>query len=65
MTDNRLLDALSCRGVLVNVSVRYWRARKKLNPEDLGLSSDQVSGGLFLPSISADSKRAVPVVLVG
>ena len=39
MTDNRLLDALSCRGVLVNVSVRYWRARKKLNPEDQGLPS--------------------------
>jgi hypothetical protein len=56
MSDNRLLDALSCRGVLVNVSVRYWRARKKLNPEDLGLSSDQVNQRL----ISLGHKKLLP-----
>jgi hypothetical protein len=56
MSTNRLLDALSCKGVLVNVSVRYWRARKKLNPEDLGLSSDQVNQRL----ISLGHKRLLP-----
>jgi hypothetical protein len=56
MPTNRLLDALSCKGVLVNVSVRYWRARKKLNPEDLGLSSDQVNQRL----ISLGHKRLLP-----
>ena len=56
MPNNRLLDALSCRGVLVNVSVRYWRARKKLNPEDLGLSADQVNARL----ISLGHKKLLP-----
>jgi len=56
MSENRLLDALSCKGVLVNVSVRYWRARKKLNPEDLGLSADQVNARL----ISLGHKKLLP-----
>ena len=31
MTDSQqLLDALTREGVLINVSVRYWRAAKKL-----------------------------------
>jgi len=51
-----LLDALTQRGVLVSVSVRYWRARKKLNPEDIGLSRDQVDDRL----ISLGHKRLVP-----
>ena len=55
-TDSRLLDALVQKGVLVNVSVRYWRARKKLNAEDLGLSRDQVDDSL----ISLGHKRLVP-----
>ena len=56
MNDNRFLDALSCRGVLVNVSICYWRARKKLNPEDLGLSADQVNARL----ISRGHKKLLP-----
>ncbi len=57
MTDNNpLLDALGARGVLISVSVRYWRARKKLNPEDLGLSRDQVNDRL----ISLGHKRLLP-----
>jgi hypothetical protein len=56
MTDNKLLDALGARGVLISVSVRYWRARKKLNPEDLGLSRDQVNDRL----ISLGHKRLLP-----
>jgi len=56
MSDNRRLDALSCRGVLVNVSVRYWRARKKLNPENLGLSADQVNARL----IGLGHKKSLP-----
>ena len=42
MSTPTLLDALTVRGVLINVSVRYWRARKKLTADDLGLSADQV-----------------------
>ena len=36
MSDNRLLDALSCRGVLVNVSICYWRARERAQPRRPG-----------------------------
>lgn len=55
-TDTTFLDALTQRGVLVNVSVRYWRAQKKLNPEDLGLARDRVNERL----ISLGHKRLVP-----
>jgi len=54
--DNTFLDALTQRGVLISVSVRYWRARKKLNPEDLGLSREQVDDRLF----SLGHKRLLP-----
>ena len=56
MTDNTLLEALGARGVLISVSVRYWRARKKLNPEDLGLSREQINDRL----ISLGHKRLLP-----
>jgi hypothetical protein len=56
MSENRLLDALTCRGVLVNASVRYWRARKKLSPSDLGLPDDKVNRRL----ISLGHKRLLP-----
>ena len=46
-SDNTLLDALTCHGVLLSVSVRYWRARKKLKPEDIGLDPDAVDERLF------------------
>ena len=38
-----LLDAMVLKGILISVTVRYWRARKKLKPEDLGLSDDQIN----------------------
>jgi hypothetical protein len=53
---NQLLDALTREGVLVNVSVRFWRAAKKLNAEDLGLKDNQVNGRL----ISLGHKRLLP-----
>src|SRR3954467_12531293 len=53
---NNLLDVLTRAGVLINVSVRYWRGCKKLNPEDLGLKSSQVSDRL----ISLGHKRLLP-----
>jgi hypothetical protein len=56
MGENRLLDALTCRGVLASVSVRYWRARKKLSPADLGLPDDKVNRRL----ISLGHKRLLP-----
>jgi hypothetical protein len=42
--------------VLINVSVRYWRAHKKLRAEDLGLEPDKVSDRL----ISLGHKRLLP-----
>lgn len=54
--NGQLLDALTCEGVLINVSVRYWRATKKLNAEDLGLDPDNVSQRL----ISLGHKRLLP-----
>ena len=38
-----LLSILTREGVLLNVSVRYWRGCKKLKAEDLGLDPDKVS----------------------
>ncbi|OGV64617.1 MAG: hypothetical protein A3K19_29770 [Lentisphaerae bacterium RIFOXYB12_FULL_65_16] len=54
--NSTFLDALTCRGVLLSVSVRYWRARRRLNPEDLGLKRDQVNPAL----ISLGHKRLLP-----
>ena len=51
-----LLDAMVLKGILISVTVRYWRARKKLKPEDLGLSDDQINDRL----ISLGHKRLVP-----
>ena len=55
-SSNSLLDALTLRGVLLSVSIRYWRGRKKLNPEDLGLTQEQVNDRL----ISLGHKRLLP-----
>lgn len=54
--NNQLLDVLTRAGVLINVSVRYWRGHKKLRPEDLGLKKSQVSNRL----ISLGHKRLMP-----
>lgn len=51
-----LLAVLTREGVLINVSVRYWRAHKKLKPEDIGLEPDKVSARL----ISLGHKRLLP-----
>ncbi len=42
-----MLDALCRKGVLVSVSIRYWRGCKRLKPEDLGLDPSQVSKRLI------------------
>ena len=51
-----LLDVLTREGVLITVSVRYWRGTKKLNAEDVGLNPDTVSDRL----ISLGHKRLLP-----
>jgi len=51
-----LLQVLTREGVLLSVSVRYWRGCKKLNAEDLGLDSRKVSDRL----ISLGHKRLLP-----
>jgi hypothetical protein len=56
MNDNSLLQVLTREGVLINVSVRYWRAHKKLKAEDIGLEPDSVSDRL----ISLGHKRLLP-----
>jgi polyhydroxyalkanoate synthesis regulator phasin len=53
---NDLLAALTREGVLLNVSVRYWRGCKQLKPEDLGLDPGDVSERL----ISLGHKRLLP-----
>ena len=55
-TPKQLLDALSHEGVLINVSVLYWRANKKLNPEDLGLAPEALTDKL----ITLGHKRLLP-----
>ena len=45
--NNHLLDALTREGVLISVSVRYWRVTRKLNPEDLGLDRNNVTERLI------------------
>ncbi len=56
MNDNHLLDALTREGVLISVSVRFWRAAKKLQAADLGLDPDDVAERL----ISLGHKRLLP-----
>ena len=51
-----LLKVLTREGVLIDVSVRYWRANKKLKAQDLGLDPDKVSDRL----ISLGHKRLLP-----
>jgi hypothetical protein len=51
-----ILDALTHEGVLINVSVRYWRATKKLEPGDLGLDAAALDDRL----ITLGRKRLLP-----
>jgi hypothetical protein len=53
---NQLLSVLTREGVLINVSVRYWRGCKKLRAEDLGLDPNKISDKL----ISLGHKRLLP-----
>ena len=53
---NPLLDVLTREGVLLNVSVHFWRGCKKLKAEDIGLDPDNVSNRL----ISLGHKRLLP-----
>jgi len=52
----QLLDVLTREGVLISVSVRYWRGCKKLKAEDLGLNPGDLSDRL----ISLGHKRLIP-----
>jgi hypothetical protein len=54
--NNHLLEALTREGVLISVSVRYWRATRKLNAEDLGLDPNNVTDRL----ISLGHKKLLP-----
>lgn len=56
MPEPNILNVLSKEGVLLNVSVRYWRAHKKLQASDLGLDPDDVTDRL----ISLGHKKLVP-----
>jgi hypothetical protein len=55
-TNDNLLHVLTREGVLINVSVRFWRGTKKLKAEDIGLNTNQVSSRL----ISLGHKRLLP-----
>src|SRR5271163_1162169 len=54
--DNQLLNVLTREGVLLNVSIRFWRGCKKLKAEDIGLDAKDVSDRL----ISLGHKRLLP-----
>ena len=54
--ESPLLPLLTREGVLIKVSVRYWRGCKKLKAEDIGLNSSDVSDRL----ISLGHKRLLP-----
>lgn len=54
--NNGLLSVLTREGVLIKVSVSYWRGQKKLRPEDIGLDRKDVSDRL----ISLGHKRLLP-----
>jgi uncharacterized protein YbjQ (UPF0145 family) len=56
MPENQLLDVLTHEGVLINVSVRYWRATKKLKAEELGLDPDKITDRL----INLGHKKLLP-----
>ena len=45
--NSELLSLLTREGVLLAVSVRYWRGCKKLRAEDLGLNAEDVSNRLI------------------
>src|SRR2546425_9909362 len=54
--NHQLLDVLTREGVLINVSVRHWRATRKLKAEDLGLNPDNVTERL----VSLGHKTLLP-----
>jgi len=54
--NQRMLELITKEGVLLNVSVRYYRAAKKLQASDLGLDADDVTDRL----ISLGHKRLLP-----
>lgn len=56
MQNDQLLEMLTREGVLINVSVRYWRATKKLKAEDLGLDPDSITDRL----ITLGHKKLLP-----
>ncbi|MDD2708125.1 MAG: DUF3150 domain-containing protein [Verrucomicrobiae bacterium] len=55
-TENGLLPMLKREGVLLNVSIRFWRGHKKLKAQDLGLDPNNVSDRL----VSLGHKRLMP-----
>ena len=55
-SNQNLLDILTREGVLLSVSVRYWRAAKRLQAQDLGLDPEDVADRL----ISLGHKRLMP-----
>ena len=56
MSENLMLDILAREGVLLNVSIRYYRGAKMLKPQDLGLDPDAVPNEL----ISLGHKKLLP-----
>ena len=54
--NEHLLSVLTREGVLVKVSISYWRGQKKLRPEDIGLEKKDLSDRL----ISLGHKRLLP-----
>jgi hypothetical protein len=47
ISTSSLIDGICHKGVLLSVSIRYWRGCKRLKPEDLGLDPSKVSKRLI------------------
>ena len=60
---NTLLNVLTREGVLLKVSVSFWRGCKKLKPEDIGLKAGDLSDRLV--SGRAVSRRYLRAGTVG
>jgi hypothetical protein len=56
MQNNDIMTVLSREGVLLNVSISFWRAHKKLQAADLGLDASDITNRL----ISLGHKKLLP-----
>ena len=60
MKNNQLLDVLTREGVLIAVNIRYWRAWKKLNAQDVSTLMPWPSGRSASATNDSSHRRHSP-----